>query len=270
MPPLIYLFVLSLGLIVGSFLNVIIYRFGRESITGRSRCFTCGNTLQWWELLPVLSFIYLRGKCRSCKSTISLQYPLVELAAGLLFVWIFKFVIFNSQFSFFTTKLILLILLNWAIWSSLLVIFVYDLKHKIIPNSAVYLFIFLSLLQSLFLNTFINHSLAAFILFLFIFTLWFVSKGQWIGYGDAKLSLGIGFYLGVAKGISAVALGFWVGAVIGIILILFEKLSKKALSKSDKSLTIKSAIPFGPFLILGTLLSFIFSLDIFSINFLFS
>src|SRR5690606_24099342 len=85
----VYAFFFLLGLIIGSFLNVVIYRYNTGSaIKGRSYCFTCRSQLRWYELVPLFSFLIQRGKCRSCRSLISIQYPLVELTVGVVFVFL--------------------------------------------------------------------------------------------------------------------------------------------------------------------------------------
>ncbi len=272
-------FVFLFGLVIGSFLNVVILRYNTGfGIGGRSRCFSCSKTLSWHELVPVLSYFLLRGKCRGCKAAISPQYFLVELFTGLLFVFFFWKII--HQFGFLPLSF-LLIAMVWILWSLLMVIFVYDLRHHIIPDALVYAFALLGL-WNLFLectlrecssNYFLHNILAGLILFSFFFLLWFVSRGTWIGFGDAKLALGIGFYLGLAGGLSALAFAFWIGAMIGILLIVYQKIKNamhfSRLSSSSKTLTMKSALPFAPFLILGTFLSVFWGSDIFGIHLFF-
>lgn len=235
-------FIFILGTIIGSFLNVVILRYntGESVVKTGSRCFSCGKKLKWHELIPILSFIIQRGRCRNCKSKISIQYPLVELLTGLIFV-----LILNSQFSILKTIYL------FIVFSILLVIAVYDIRHQIIPNALVYSFnilAFLSLFQVSSFKFQVPSFLAGIILFSFFGLLWLVSRGRWMGFGDAKLALGIGWLLGLVKGILALLLSFWLGAAVGIFLLFFLK---------DKY-NIKSKIAFGPFLILGALLAFFF------------
>jgi prepilin signal peptidase PulO-like enzyme (type II secretory pathway) len=251
-------FIFIFGTIVGSFLNVVALRYntGMPIARGRSQCFSCGKTLRWYELVPLFSFMVLRGKCSVCKSKISLQYPIVELITGLLFYAVFlKFGIVLEAFYYFFIIILLV------------VISVYDLKHKIIPDSLVFMFGSVALASSLF-SFFYLHSntlldvFAGPILATPFALLWLVSSGRWIGLGDAKLILGIGFMLGLARGVSAVVFAFWIGAFFSIALIVLQRI----LSLSSKNLTMKSEIPFGPFLIIGTLLAFFFGLDIMHIS----
>ncbi|MEA2112538.1 MAG: prepilin peptidase, partial [Patescibacteria group bacterium] len=261
------------GTIIGSFLNVVILRYGKISLNGRSICPSCKETLRWFELVPVLSFIFLRGKCQRCHKKISWQYPLVEIVTGTLFLSIFnfQFLIFK-QFPIFNFQLLNLILL-WLIFSLLIIIFVYDLYHKIIPDCLVFLFSGLALLNFLILDFqgfgfYLTNNLWAGPILAFPFAfLWFISGGRWMGLGDAKLALGIGFFLGLVEGSSALILGVWIGAVVGLFLIALSKVMKgRQLFFKGKNFTIKSELPFAPFLIIGTLLVFFFGWDVWGLG----
>jgi len=262
-----------LGAIIGSFLNVVILRYGSGmNIKGRSQCFSCGKKLLWYELIPILSFVFIRGRCRGCKSSIAIQYPLVEVFTGILFVLTFlKFSNFLSPYYIPYTAYYLLI------WSLLIIIFVYDFRHKIIPDGIVYSFALLTLglllvqgimsgaiLTTPFLLRVINGPL----LFIPFFLLWFLSRGTWMGFGDAKLALGIGFMFDFSQSFAVLLLSFWIGAVVGVGLILVPKLQKGVFMRNNplpnalKGLTIKSEIPFAPFLIFAVFIEFFFALDI--------
>ncbi|KKT20609.1 MAG: Type 4 prepilin-like protein leader peptide-processing enzyme [Parcubacteria group bacterium GW2011_GWB1_43_8] len=245
------------GAVVGSFLNVVILRLntGQSIVSGRSKCFSCAKKLKWYELLPIASFIFLRGKCSACKTKISWQYPITEIITGLLFLLIFNFQwpIFN-EFSFY---FIIYTFHLFVVFSILIIIAVYDYRHQIIPNLFVWIFNILAFLN-LFVWDLIRNSdleirnfdysslLSGFILFSFFALLWGVSRGRWMGFGDAKLALGIGWLLGITKGITAITLAFWIGAVVGVLLIYLNK----------NKYGLKSSIAFGPFMILGTAVSF--------------
>jgi leader peptidase (prepilin peptidase)/N-methyltransferase len=251
---------LLLGMIVGSFLNVVIYRFNtHKTFGGRSVCMSCKNQICWYDLVPVFSFCFLSGRCRHCSSKISWQYPAVELATGIMFLLLFsKFefifwidpLVFAYTFGFFAT-----------LFSVLMVITVYDLKHKIIPDTLSLVFGTLA-----FMSVFIFSDLILYVhmptLYSFLGILialpfaffFFVSGGRWMGFGDAKLAIGIGLLLGLAKGLSAVALAFWIGALVGILLVILGKVRG-----------IKSEIPFAPFLALGTFLTFLLEFNFFNL-----
>ncbi len=243
------LFVFLFGLIVGSFLNVIICRYNTgKGIGGRSQCFTCSKELAWFELVPVISYLFQRGRCRGCAARISWQYPLVEFITGLLFVGIFLRFIADPY----------AIIFYWLVVSVLMVIAVYDIYHKIIPDGCVYLFILLALASSALRP---DHLLAALVLFLFFAALWYFSAGRWMGFGDAKLAIGIGLLLGLKSGLSAVIIAFWLGALVGLALVLYGRLRR--LSSRRKYLTIKSEIPFAPFLIAGIIFNLLWDFNVF-------
>ena len=247
------IFSFILGAIIGSFLNVVSLRYNTGmTLNGRSKCFSCGKNLSWHELVPVLSFLFQRGKCKGCKSKISWQYPVVEIIAGILFVLILALFPPVSIASSITTLFYILIT------CLLLVITIYDIKHKIIPDGLVYTFAIIAFLK-LFISidaTFIIPSITQIIagplLALPFALMFFFSKGTWMGLGDAKLVLGIGWVLGITAGISAIILAFWIGAVISVgwMLIVLKKFKSKY------------EIPFGPYLILGMYLVLLFGVRI--------
>lgn len=271
-------FAFVLGTIVGSFLNVVALRYNTSlPITrGRSKCFSCDKKLNYYELVPLLSFMWLKGKCRGCKSKISWQYPIVEFLTGLLFAGIvFKlWPLAEVVPYYFLASLVYL----FAMWGILVVILIYDIRHKIIPDSLVFAFIILGAVKIVF-DYFLPSPLtqvslidlfAGFILFVPFFLLWIMSRGKWIGLGDGKLALGIGFFLGIAKGVSAITIAFWIGAVVGLLLIFLQKIlgvnHRGGLSFISKHITMKTEIPFAPFLILGIALAFFFGFDVFGLG----
>jgi leader peptidase (prepilin peptidase)/N-methyltransferase len=241
------------GLIIGSFLNCVIWRLYKEEsfVSGKSYCPHCRHSLGFWDLFPVLSYLFLRGKCRYCKGIISFQYPLIELITAILFSSVFIYL----------GSIISLGLFFWlTIISFLIVIFVFDLKYFIIPDEVIYPAIFLSiiwLLYSFFTGTISSHEMILSIFSslgaaLFFFLIWFFSKGTAMGFGDVKLALLIGLLLGFPNTIVALFLGFLLGAIIGSVMIL---LKKKGL---------KSEVPFAPFLVVGIIISFFFGNNIVS------
>lgn len=248
---LVILFVL--GTIVGSFLNVVGLRWGEKSFNGRSACTSCSTILHWYELIPVVSFVVQWGKCRGCKARISWQYPLIELWTGLIFVSVPYFFI--------------------PVFCIYVVIFIYDLHHKIIPDNLVYTSIILSILIPLF---FIDYSvldwLAGPILFVFFALIWFLSRGRAMGFGDAKLGLSVGLLLGATQGFSAIILAFWIGALGSLVYISLNKIGlfsgKAGFKKSGKGLTMKSEVPFAPAIILGAWISLVFHLNILHVGLL--
>jgi len=251
----------AFGLLWGSFLNVLIFRYntGHSFVRGRSKCFSCESVLGFFELVPLFSYFSQRGKCLKCGSSVSPQYPLVEFLSGMIFVFTgevfspFLSVIHSTQFLFIV-----------LIFSALLVISMYDFRHKIIPDFFVYGFILLSFFYKIFiysqfqegdiLTFLVPDVLSSFFAFLFFFSLWFLSKGKAMGFGDAKLAIGLGLFLGPLYAFLAVLYSFWMGAVVSIILLCAKR----------KSFTIKSEIPFGPFLVAGGALVFFFDFNVFN------
>ncbi len=229
-------------------MNVVIKRYntGESIVYSDSHCFSCGKKLSWRELVPILSFLAQKGRCRKCRSKISRQYPLVEFITGLLFLSIFLKFFPDLQLTIF----------YWIITSLLIVISVYDFYHQIIPDKIVYLLIFFALVYCLFVggNAFTSF-LTGLSFFLFFFLLWFFSRGRWMGLGDSKIALAAGWILGFENGLVAMLSSFWIGAILGIFLLLF----------SLKKLTLKSRIPFGPFLSLGIIIAFLFGESIVNI-----
>lgn len=254
-------FLFGVGVIVGSFLNVLSLRFktGRSVTYGRSVCLTCGEQIRNKDLMPLVSYFMMGGRCRNCASPVSIQYPLVEIFTGVLFA--LTAVVFwernlTGQALFWAVLTAFLLVL-----SILIFIAIYDLRHQIIPDEAVYLFIGLSaILLFIDMNSVkfafpgTLNLLAGPILFLPFWALWFWSKGRWMGLGDGKLAWGFGWILGFYGGLSAVVLAFWIGAIWAIAVLLWQTLERKTGRLSSKGLSMKSEIPFAPFLIVGFLL----------------
>jgi leader peptidase (prepilin peptidase) / N-methyltransferase len=256
------------GLIVGSFLNCVVYRLDKEEsfLKGRSYCPKCNHKLNWKDLIPVFSFIFLKGKCRYCKSKISPQYPIVEISTGLIFLLIynFQFLIYN-QFIIFNLQSIIDLLYLFVVSSLLIIIFISDLKTFIIPDKVLFpaigvvfaycVFEFLELNNWLLparfslgegggIGVFLNYLFSALAACAFFLAIYLVSRGTWMGFGDVKLAFFMGLFLGFPQILVALFLSFFSGAIIGVGLML---LGKKRM---------KSEVPFGPFLIAGTFVAF--------------
>lgn len=232
---LVYFFVI--GLILGSFFNVLILRIpkGQSLITPGSRCPSCGHTLAARELIPVVSYLYLGGRCARCEAQISIQYPLVELITGLGFAFLYYWSTDLQDF-----------LVIGVFFSLLLVLSVIDLKHKLLPNVLTLWGIILGLGFSLLGWTIpLADSLLGLIVgggVLLILAL--ITKGG-MGIGDVKLLAMIGTYLGPFLTLVALFWGALFGSVIGVVYLLLTRQSRK------------TPIPFGPFLAAGALLVYL-------------
>ncbi len=258
---MIVFFSLLTGLIVGSFLNVVILR-GEKGISlgGRSRCPSCKKTLRPRELIPIASFLIQKGRCRSCGAVLSWQYPLVELATALFFAAGARYILGNS-ISLGSLALLLVACIGIA---AALVIVVSDLRFQIIPDGAVLVLFFLgaaasiirafpsflqsySILQAPHSKLFLSDWFAALVLALFFASLWFVSRGRWMGLGDAKLTFATSLALGYPASITGFLFSVWLGGLAGLMM-----LGAGAAGRKTK-------IPFGPFIIAGSTLAFFFS-----------
>jgi prepilin signal peptidase PulO-like enzyme (type II secretory pathway) len=259
----ITIFFLVFGLIIGSFLNVVIFRLNtHRSFGGRSACMVCKKKLNWHELIPVFSFLFLKGRCAGCKTRISMQYPVVEAITGLIFAGLF--LKFENLFYISTGAFAVTLAFYGTVFSLLVVIAAYDLRHKIIPDMLALCLAVIAFVGLFLFNNFgffphipsIWEFLSGIILAAPFAIFWLVSKGKWMGLGDAKLMIGLGWVLGLSRGLSGIVLAFWIGAIFGLLLMIFSR----------KKYSVKSEVPFAPFLVLGGVLAFLFELHLFVLN----
>jgi len=244
---LIYFWIFLFGLAIGSFLNCFIYREKqKKSLKGSSFCPNCKHKLSVFDLVPVFSYILLRGRCRYCKDKISLQYPAVEIFTALLFLAIFH--LFYPLSGILEVFIFLLVLFCF---SSLMFIFVYDLKHYIIPNKIIYpailaalIFVFLKAFFYEGLDLLINHLLSAVFTFSFFFLIYYFTRGRGLGFGDVRYAFFMGLFLGYPFVVVGLFFSFVIGAIIGTSLIVLKVKGRRDM------------IPFGPFLVLGTFIAF--------------
>lgn len=234
--------VFLLGVCTGSFLNVVIYRLPRREsiILDRSHCPSCGKQLPWYDLIPVLSYLLLLGRCRNCHSLISLRYPLVELLTGVIFVVLF--------FYFGAT----VVLLKYLFLCALLVAVSFiDLEHYIIPNSLV----ITGLIGGVILNIVardvgvVSALIGMLVTSGVLLLVALASKGG-MGGGDIKLAAVTGLFLGWPLAPLGIFLGACVGGLVAIFLLLFRVKGRK------------DPLPFGPFIALGTFFAILYGFDI--------
>jgi len=241
-----YSFIFILGTLFGSFLNCVIHRLKTgETLGGNSYCPSCKHKLSFFDLIPVFSFLFLKGKCRYCRQKISIQYPLVEIITGIVFL-----ITFLNYPLFFTPTAIISLGLLLSIFLLLIVVFVYDLKHYIIPNKIIYPALFLAFAHHLFrVETlisweFLNVLASGLATFLFFFSIYILTKGKGIGFGDVRYAGFMGLFLGFPDILAGLFFSFLIGAIIGIGLIISGIKGRKDM------------VPFGPFLVTGTFVAF--------------
>ncbi|MDP2656710.1 MAG: prepilin peptidase [bacterium] len=268
------IFVAILGAMVGSFLNVVILRTHKSTASwtkGRSYCVHCTHTLAWYDLVPIVSYLFLVGRCRYCKKKISIQYPLVEFTTAVLFVLAY---IFSVDFTPLTGGIswhqLALLGRNVAVVCIMVILFVYDFRWQLIPDQITLPAIGFFFIINVFLLP-VSHvcsplsmdcypldgwtsALLGAILGGGFFLLQFViSKGKWIGGGDIRLGALMGVILGLSGTFFALLGAYMIGALWGIALIVFKK---KQLG---------SAIPFGTFLSVTTIIVLLWYPQIMSI-----
>jgi leader peptidase (prepilin peptidase)/N-methyltransferase len=284
------LFAAFLGLSIGSFVNVVILRsVESKKLTGRSRCPHCQHVLSSWDLIPLVSYIYLRGKCRYCHKTLSVQYPLVEGVTGILF-GLTTYYLFSTYGLDITASLLITLLIYYFVLSIFVALFVTDLRFGLIPNRIIIpgiiglLLLKTALLVALVAEVYFNfkndssglgqyllppHSsylytyaarvalnhffdlltgigIASFFTLLIV-----VTKGRAMGGGDIKL----GFFIGVLNGWPLALVGLLLAFVLGAlfaVMLLFLRLKRFG-----------QTLPFGPFLIIGSLIALFFGHELF-------
>ncbi len=259
---MVYFIILLLGLALGSFVNAFAWRIYKQSTVmkakkiakysitrGRSMCPECEHSLSVADLIPVFSWILLKGRCRYCKKKISIQYPAVELffviAALVSFhYWPLELTQFSGYFVF-------------GLWLSLLVVgfcmSIIDIKSQLLPTKLVFIFggisgllVVTNALINRDLSLLINSLIGSVVLFGTFWSVYQVSGGKWIGGGDVRLLGVMGILLGWKKGLLAVVFASYLATIFVVVLVVFNKYKKGI------------RISFGPFLLLGTYVAFIF------------
>ncbi len=245
---------IAFGLVVGSFINVVVARLphGQSIVTPRSRCPKCEKSIAWYDNIPVLSYLVLRGRCRGCKTSISVRYPAIELLVALLFL--------ATEIKFGVGGLLLI--RDWPFVASLVAITFIDLEHRIIPDELSLGGLVLGLLTAWFVPGLglVMALVGAALGFGFFYGLswtYYRLKGKvGLGGGDIKLLAMFGAFLGPAGVFSTVLISSVMGSVIGITYALATRKTAASESGSDEAPSgglMNVAIPYGPFLVLGAL-----------------
>jgi len=288
-----YILLATLGLIIGSFLNVATLRYDPDkgflnmrSFGGRSHCPQCRMQLAWYELIPVLSYLFLWGQCRHCKRHISLQYPIVELLTAIVFVTVpmrigaMAYMLFPNGIALLSLVHLAVSALWIAIFTLFIVLAVIDLRHMIIPDFVTITLAAIgialagvmqwlggfSLLHGSFMGHYamifgfresiwVNHFFAAFVGLIFFGLIIGLSRGRAMGWGDLKLAGALGLIFGWPDIVLVLMLSFIIGSIISVGLMV----------RGRK--TMGDAVPFGPFLVIGAATVFFFGFRIMSLYF---
>ena len=259
---ILLLFIFMIGLSVGSFLTAFTYRVptGKNISKGRSYCPKCKNTIKWYDNIPLISFLLLKGKCRNCSEKISKRYPMIESVTAFSFVIIALYscgCIYQSAgngicqyFNIFGTHTAPYLFVVSAIF---IAVFVTDFEHQIILDELVFLLFILTFFMIILYSpgTVFVRLLSGFIASLFLLLLHLVTRGRGMGLGDVKLALAGGMILGWPLTLVWVGLSFVIGGAIGVLLLL------------NKRIKFGKQIAFGPFLVLAFFITLIFGENIF-------
>lgn len=250
---------LAIGACVGSFLNVVVLRFGfRERQGERSHCAACSASLTAWDLVPIFSYAALSGRCRHCGSHISLQYPLVEAVTALVFLLTYL----TLPASTWLQGLVLIVHLGF--WSAFVALVVYDIRHTLIPYEFLWWLLGFGVLGAA-LRVFTMGQTAlwdslwgAIVCGGFFALIHLVTRGKGMGLGDAYVAGIIGLMFGLSSGIAASAFGVWAGALVGILLLAATRVFPHARVRvGSRRVTLKTEIPFAPFLAFGAFVAFL-------------
>ena len=230
---MLYIVIFIYGIVIGSFLNVCIYRIPKKEsiVTVRSHCMNCGYQLKWYDLVPIFSYICLGGKCRKCKQRISVQYPLVELLNGALYCIIF------AEYGLSVDALLYALLA-----SALIVLSVIDFRTYEIPPGINLFILALGLVRIVTdYAAWLDYVVGFFAVSMFLYLIYWVTKGRGIGGGDIKLMAVCGLILGWKQNVLAFVLGCIIGSVIHIVRM---KVSGQG-----------HVLAFGPYLSIGVIIS---------------
>lgn len=257
-----------LGLIAGSFINALVWRVSQQEaakgqgsspslsvLSGRSMCPNCRHQLSALDLIPVLSWVFLAGRCRYCGGKISKQYPLVELLTAIVFA--VSFLLWPADLSAAGQKLLLATWLVSAV--GLIALAVHDFKQMLLPNRIIYPTLAVAaggrLAYIIWFSSDKGHSLIEWLLSVLVasgifWLIFIISSGEWIGFGDVRLGLITGTLLGSpSRGLLMIITGALAGTLIMLPIMAVRKIWR-------------SKIPFGPFLILATAIVMLFGTDI--------
>ena len=207
---ILYIMIFLIGISIGSFLNVCIYRIPKKEdiVFERSHCMSCGNVLKWYELIPLFSFLVQGGKCRNCKTKLSVQYPLIELLNGLIYVWIFMAKGFQPESILFCICASVLIVISVIDWRTFEIPFGCNIVIGILGIVRVFLN----------LAHWYDYVIGFFAVSGLFLIIYWITKGRGIGGGDIKLMAAAGLLLGWQNILLSLMIGSIAGSVIHLAL----------------------------------------------------
>lgn len=237
---ILYIMIFLIGISIGSFLNVCIYRIPKKEdiVFERSHCMSCGNVLKWYELIPLFSFIVQGGKCRNCKTKLSAQYPLIELLNGLIYVWIFIVKGFCPESILFCICASVLIVISVIDWRTFEIPFGCNIVIGILGIVRVILD----------LAHWYNYVIGFFTVSGLFLIIYWITKGRGIGGGDIKLMAAAGLLLGWQNILLSLMIGSIAGSVIHLALMKIQGKDR--------------VLAFGPYLAFGIFISMLYGNDI--------
>jgi leader peptidase (prepilin peptidase)/N-methyltransferase len=255
-----YLLSFFYGAAIGSFVQVVATRLNVAPIAkSKSKCLSCGEALRASDLVPVLSYLFLRGKCRYCKSPYGVSALIVEITFGLIFALLYHFMLFGVPLA----SASLWLLYYTLVFISLGVIALYDYRHSYVPVTYLCLFSFLSLIM-LGIRYSFDHSTAVLLgplaVSLPFLLIWLFTRGKALGFGDVILYMAVGAFFGIEQGLAVLLISVWLGALIGIAIYLLRR------RKNNTS----TAIPFVPFIVAAFVIVLFTDMSIFSFASLFA
>lgn len=250
---LFILFAFMFGAALGSFSHLVADRLHIKTIwSGRSECMNCGKKLSWRELVPIFSFIKQKGKCTTCKCNLNQSYVWSEVVSGMLVAFLAYHVLVLGLSPLYSFAVF--IFYSIVITLSMAII-VYDLRHTIVPFESVMILLVMGLVATLVRQQFNGFNIYDFFSGAIIASpfalLYMVSKGKWVGMGDVLVYAAFGFLLGLPLGISMFFYSVWLGAFVSVLLLILHR----------RDFTLKSEIPFTPFIIIAAFLVMFANID---------
>ncbi len=240
------------GLIYGSFLNVVILRWDdwMSIIVGRSSCPNCKQDLRWFDMLPVISYVTLAGRCRYCQKPISWQYPVVEIATAVLVAFGYQHV-FSAGLSDVTLA-VTAFLAYLVVIGLFITVFFHDLYEMLVPDVMGYLLVVAGAIFGGIMYGWLDMLYGLLLGVAPIALLVYPSGGRWMGEGDVKIAAGLGAFVGWPVVAAFLLLSFFLGGLYGVLGLVLGKVR------------MKTAVPFAPFLIIGALIAFFWGRELIS------